>query len=58
MGWEYKVIRAEAHPNDVFTAIARAGKEGWELVGPVGYYLYLKRPISAPLATQEADNER
>lgn len=45
MAWEYKVVRADGHPNDTFHAVARAGKDGWELVGPVGYYLYLKRPV-------------
>lgn len=48
MAWEYKVISANGDANDVFHAVVRAGKEGWELVGPVGYYLYLKRPVRPP----------
>lgn len=42
--WEYMVLRSEVHPNDLFAAIAKAGKDGWELVGPIGYNIYLKRP--------------
>lgn len=49
--WEYKVLRTEGHPNDLFFAASQAGKQGWEMVGPVGYYLYFKRPL--PPTTQE-----
>lgn len=48
MDWEYKVLRSECHPNDLFTAISRAGREGWELVGTIGYYVYLKRQSVTP----------
>lgn len=44
MAWEYMVLNSEAHPNDLFSAISAAGEDGWELVGPIGYYIYLKRP--------------
>lgn len=44
MAWEYMVIRSEGHVNDIFRAISNAGKDGWELVGPIGYHIYLKRP--------------
>jgi hypothetical protein len=43
--WEYKVVNSDAHRNDIFSAIARAGKEGWELVGQIGFHIYLKRPL-------------
>lgn len=46
--WEYQVLRTEAHPNDLFSAICQAGKEGWELVGPIGYHVYMKRPKPDP----------
>lgn len=44
MTWEYMVLNSEVHRNDLFAEISRAGKNGWELVGPIGYYIYLKRP--------------
>lgn len=44
--WEYKALRTEAHPNDLFFAICQAGKEGWELVGTVGLRTYMKRPVA------------
>lgn len=43
--WEYKALRTEAHPNDLFFAISQAGKEGWELVGTIGLRAYMKRPV-------------
>lgn len=42
--WEYKVLHSDAHRNDIFSAMCRAGKDGWELVGQIGVYIYLKRP--------------
>lgn len=42
--WEYKVLHSDAHPNDIFSAMSRAGKDGWELSCVVGKYVYLKRP--------------
>lgn len=52
MQWEYKVLNGDAHRNDIFSAMQQAGKEGWELVGPVGYYIYLKRPVGWKLDVQ------
>lgn len=43
--WEYKVIRPDGYKNDIFYEISDSGKDGWELVGLVGGYIYLKRPI-------------
>lgn len=43
--WEYKLLNSQAHHNDIASAVMRAGKEGWELVGPIGYYIYMKRPL-------------
>jgi len=45
MKWEYRVLNLDAHPTDLFAAISRAGKEGWELVGPMKDYVYVKRPV-------------
>jgi hypothetical protein len=43
--WEYRVVRPDAHKNDIFHEINTAGKDGWELVGLVGQFIYMKRPI-------------
>lgn len=43
--WEYKVVLPDAHKNDIFYEISRSGKEGWELVGLVGQYIYMKRVV-------------
>lgn len=43
--WEYMVLPTDRHPNDLFFQISRAGRQGWELVGPVGNYVYLKRAL-------------
>lgn len=40
--WEYKVLHVDAHPNDIFSAMSRAGRDGWELSCVVGKYVYLK----------------
>lgn len=30
--------------SETFKEIWEAGQQGWELVGPIGYDIYLKRP--------------
>lgn len=45
--WEYKVLHKDAHPNDIFSAMSRLGREGWELTCVVDKFVYLKRPAPA-----------
>lgn len=50
--WEYEIVQtASRNPDRILEDVKKMGLEGWELICPIRYDLYFKRPSATEAAS-------